>query len=321
VYATDGGSLLSHDSVGQLFIVNTRDGSTTHVDVPGVPGGLAVTPDGSRIYVVQKAAGSLAVIDSGSNQMIATIPVGQSPERVAISPDGRFAYVTNVQNGTVSVIDTAMNTVVNTIFTDSAPWAVAFSSDGRWAYVTLFDEVGSFGGPQHENALAVIDTATQSISKKIPLLTGNSMAASPTRHELYTVGSAFGLAIVDTATNELAGQVPLDSGQQEAVAVSPDGETIYVVELGNVDIGHEDPRMNAPATVYVISAEQRAVIATAHTDPGLVSIGLSPDGSTAYLLENDISLPGIKTMDTNTLTFGPLIPMADTPIQLTVGTH
>ncbi|HKR85759.1 MAG TPA: hypothetical protein VJS37_16490, partial [Terriglobales bacterium] len=207
------------------------------------------------------------------------------------------------------------------IFTDSAPWAVAFSSDGRWAYVTLFDEVGFFGGPHHENALVVIDITTQSICKKIPLLTGNSMAASPTRHELYTVGSAFGLAIVDTETNELAGQVPLDSGQQEAVAVSPDGQTIYVVELGNVDIGHEDPRMDAPATVYVISAEQRAVIATAHTEPGLVSIGLSPDGSTAYLLENDISLPGMKTMDTKTLTFGPLIPMADTPIQLTVGTH
>lgn len=321
VYATDAGGLSPNDTAGDLFILNTRNGSTTQVAVPGVPEGLAVTPDGARMYVAQTKTGSVAVVDSQSHSVIATIPVGQSPVRVAITPNRRYAYVTNFQDGTVSVIDTTVNAVIKTVFTDSVPLAVAFSADGAWAYVALADFVGNEGGPNHENALVVMDTTTQTIVKRIPLLTGQSMAASPTKHELYLL-EGFDIAVIDTDSNELAARIPINTGQQEEdIAVSPDGRLIYVAELGNIDLGPEDPPTVTPATVYVISAEQRAVIAKAHTDPGLVSIAISPDGGTAYLLENEMSLPGIKTMDTRTLTFSPLIPMAGTPIQLAVGTH
>lgn len=47
--------------------------------------------------------------------MIATIPVGASPDQVTILPDGTFAYVTNQVDNTVSVIDIATNMVIATI--------------------------------------------------------------------------------------------------------------------------------------------------------------------------------------------------------------
>jgi DNA-binding beta-propeller fold protein YncE len=51
----------------------------------------------------------VSVIDTASNTVTATIPVGRRPAAVAISPDGHHAYVTNTDSSSVSVIDTGNN--------------------------------------------------------------------------------------------------------------------------------------------------------------------------------------------------------------------
>src|SRR5260370_11949998 len=63
---------------------------------------------------VTNASGTVSVIDTTNNTVVATIPVGPFPSGVAITPDRTRAYVTNIFNS-ISVIDTATNTVVNTI--------------------------------------------------------------------------------------------------------------------------------------------------------------------------------------------------------------
>ena len=57
--------------------------------------------------------------------VVATVPVGLSPEGVAITPDGKNAYVANSGSGTVSVIDTATNTVAATVPVGPSPEGVA----------------------------------------------------------------------------------------------------------------------------------------------------------------------------------------------------
>jgi YVTN family beta-propeller protein len=77
------------------------------------PFGVAITPDGKHAYVALSYVGTVLVIDTASNMVVATVPVGNSPFGVAITPDGKHAYVAN-GNG-VSVIDTATNVVVATV--------------------------------------------------------------------------------------------------------------------------------------------------------------------------------------------------------------
>jgi DNA-binding beta-propeller fold protein YncE len=54
------------------------------------------------------------VIDTATNTVVATVPVGNSPIGVAITRDGTRAYVVNDLSNTASVIDTATNTVTCT---------------------------------------------------------------------------------------------------------------------------------------------------------------------------------------------------------------
>jgi YVTN family beta-propeller protein len=70
---------------------------------------------------------NVSVIDTATNTVVATIPVGMGPIGIAITPDGTRAYVTNDVSNTVSVIDTAANTVVETIPVGVRPVAVAIT--------------------------------------------------------------------------------------------------------------------------------------------------------------------------------------------------
>src|SRR5262249_50781347 len=85
--------------------------------------GVAVTPDGSRVYVANQGSSSVSVINTATNTVTATVGVGHLPFGVAVTPDGKLIYVVNSSTHNVSVIDTATNTVTTTVAVGSAPVA------------------------------------------------------------------------------------------------------------------------------------------------------------------------------------------------------
>jgi YVTN family beta-propeller protein len=52
------------------------------------PSGVAVTPDGAKVYVTNNLTNSVSVIDALTNAVTKTVPVGVLPQGIAISPDG-----------------------------------------------------------------------------------------------------------------------------------------------------------------------------------------------------------------------------------------
>src|SRR5262249_30349888 len=110
-------------------------------------------------YVTNLGSGTVSVIDTATNTVVATVPVGFAPRGVAITPDGTHAYVVNTNSDTVSVIATATNTVVATVPVGSFPFWVAITPDGTHAYVTnLFS-----------NTVSVIATATNTAADTLPV--------------------------------------------------------------------------------------------------------------------------------------------------------
>ncbi|MFD4620355.1 YncE family protein, partial [Streptomyces sp. NPDC058475] len=66
----------------------------------------AAAQDNTFAYVTNDSSGTVSVIDTATNTVTATIPVGTAPQGVALTPDGTRVYVTNSGSDTVSVIDT-----------------------------------------------------------------------------------------------------------------------------------------------------------------------------------------------------------------------
>jgi len=85
---------------------------TSTIPIAGGPAvfGVAVSPDGSKVYVTNDDASTVSVIDTATNT-VTTIPLGSGagPDGVAVTPDGSKVYVANEGLNTVSVIDTATN--------------------------------------------------------------------------------------------------------------------------------------------------------------------------------------------------------------------
>lgn len=95
-----------------------------------IPFGLALSPDGTRLYAAEAGINAVAVIDLSSRAVLGHIPVGWFPSKIAVSKDGKKmivanakgygsgpnggpdfepgpqgSFVGNLMNGTVSVID------------------------------------------------------------------------------------------------------------------------------------------------------------------------------------------------------------------------
>ena len=93
------------------------------VAVGASPEGVAVSPDGSQVYVANHVDSTVSVIDAVSTTVVATVPVGTNPEGLSVTLDGSQVYVANTGDNTVSVIDAGTNSVTTTVPVGSGPVA------------------------------------------------------------------------------------------------------------------------------------------------------------------------------------------------------
>jgi YVTN family beta-propeller protein len=201
------------------------------------PGGIAVSENGKRAYVVLNAANTLGVIDADASpaQLIDQIPVGNAPHSVIIR--GQYAYVTNeggrpatnqdftnysdgtpmvvdrtdafTITGTVSVVDLVAGKEVKAIQVGLHPTGLAIS--GSDLYVTN----------TYSDSLTVIDlntnTVARTINLNVPIAGGvfgsgpNGVAVTDDGQAFVTLGQANSIAVVDLQgrdANPVIGYIP-----------------------------------------------------------------------------------------------------------------
>jgi YVTN family beta-propeller protein len=231
------------------------------------PFGVAVSPDGERVYVTNTYKGcvtktckgrkhsnkeenhfSVHVIDTATNTVTDTVPVGSFPKGIAVSSDGKKVYVTNSWNDNVSVIDTAINTVTATIPVGRFPEGIAINPTGTKVYVTnsLDDNV------------SIINTSTNDVIATVTVgINPVGVAVNPEGTKVYVtnVGNFSvpdnTVTVIDTATDNVTATVKV--GQQPiGISVSPDGEKVYVANNGEDNVSVIDTATNnVTATVNV----------------------------------------------------------------------
>lgn len=223
----------------QLSVVDTRSNEvTTTIPLPdlGEPSGLAVSPNGSRVYAggrnrhscgeIPCAGPVVLVIDALTATVAGRIehPEEGTATDIVLTPDGGLAYVTvkPIRTGKPSdppppvpsaegllVIDTATLQVIATIPV-RAPLRIAMRPDGRFAYVATASD-----------SVVVVDTTDHHIAASVAVgLLQRSIAVTPDGSFAYVVfGSS--IAVINTATNQLAATIPI-GGSPFDIAIGPD---------------------------------------------------------------------------------------------------
>ena len=159
------GSIRVACAQARVYVSNNGDNTVSEIDpstntvvatihVGSGPEGVAVTPDGTRLYVAHDG-GAVWVIDTSNNSVVTKVAVGGDPYGVTITPDGTRVYVTEDNGAAVSAIDTSSNTVIAKISVPATPSGVAITPDGRYAYVASAGTIVSGGTA----TVSVIDAA------------------------------------------------------------------------------------------------------------------------------------------------------------------
>jgi YVTN family beta-propeller protein len=104
-------------------------------EVGGKPQRIALSPDGTLLYIASEAAGfEVLHLDNGVRNIAANVSSGAVG--LALSPDGTRVYLTNPPEGRLYIIDPVTRTVLETISGLETPRNVAFTRGGTAALVT-----------------------------------------------------------------------------------------------------------------------------------------------------------------------------------------
>ncbi len=98
------------------------------------PFNLAVSHDGTRLFVVAEESDELLIADPQKGTVLNKIEVGRHPYNVILSVDEKTAYVSNQWSDNVSVIDLGEMKVTDTLKTAGGPAGLALSRDGKTLY-------------------------------------------------------------------------------------------------------------------------------------------------------------------------------------------
>ncbi len=248
--------------VAALACVPIAHAQQTRIRMQGVP----LAP---KVYVSNSSANAVSVIDSATDTVRATIPVGTSPGHLALSADGARAYVPNTGSDSVSVVHTGFEAVIATITVADGPAIAAVTPNGARVYVGCANGI-----------IDVIDTASSSV---VSTITAGAPAAgyaiaglalSPDGSRAYALWGD--LVVIDTATNTITDRV-YAGNNTTGLALAPDGGRIYVCAAFGYGA------FSFYGTVAVVDAATLTVPSVIGTWSLPMSITISPDGTRAFV--------------------------------------
>jgi YVTN family beta-propeller protein len=158
----------TYNSAGSQVLVDPKtgianNGSVSVIDLLGNkqtkditvglhPSGMALSPDGSRLYVTCANSDIISVIDTDTDKVIEEIsvrmqkdlPFGSAPNAVSVSQDGERLFVANGADNAVCVIKiSAPSTILGTIPTGWYPGSVILDEEANFLFVANVKGVGS----------------------------------------------------------------------------------------------------------------------------------------------------------------------------------
>jgi DNA-binding beta-propeller fold protein YncE len=141
---------------GKVFVSVKRDhivvidialrAAVARIKLPHVTEGLAVSADGSRLYVCAQTAAEFYVIDARTNVVRQTVsideanPTNPQMRRVRVSPDNRYLVVSSNKSDHAAIYAVDGARPIASFPTKKGPMGFGFAADGAHAYLCCHDD-------------------------------------------------------------------------------------------------------------------------------------------------------------------------------------
>lgn len=297
LYLSEG----NNGRVGTFDLVTHRRVSSVSLDGPfggekythSLTGELALSADGSLLYVLDVAHFRLVIFDTQSWKMLSSLPVGRMPFGLTLSPDGRRAYVSNIGMFRYRLVPGYDPKNPTGTALDFPPYGFP-SKEAREGTVVDGRKIPGLGDPNTpaSNSLWVMDVSNPSeprVIAKVPTGTpvgedsvgGSSPGAVAAGEQKIFVSNANqdSLTVLDAATNRVEKTVVLEPAENLrglrgvlpfGLALSSDQKRLFVACAG----------INA---VAVLDTAQAKVLGYIPVGWFPARVRVSADGRTLYV--------------------------------------
>ncbi len=211
-------------------------------------GGVAVSPDGLRVYAVNVLGQTLAAIDLPACEVVRNVPLPAEPYTCLAAPDGKTLLVSLWGGAKVLVFDAETLEQTGEIPVGEHPNAMALSPDGARLFVAC----------ANTNAVWVVDLPSRSAKEQIlialypgapPGSTPNGLGLSPDGGTLLVANADNNtVAVADVSRpgeSRVAGFIPA-GWYPTAASFSRDGSRVFVLS-GKGLASSPNPRGRQPA--------------------------------------------------------------------------
>jgi YVTN family beta-propeller protein len=205
--------------------------------------GIAFSPDGSTVYASAGGNNKIRVYSFVAGNLVEKSPIQMkdasntnfTPAGLSVSNDGKYIYTANNTANSVSKIDISTGQIVATTQTGKDPYGTLLDSKSGMLYVTNWGE----------SSVTVLDPQTMTVKNTISVgLHPNAITQNPVTGMIYVANSdSDSISVIDpthqTVTQTISvasNQGPSDGNIPDALAVSPDGKTLYVANAGGNNI-------------------------------------------------------------------------------------
>ena len=223
-FADTGNDTVAVINAATLNPDNYANPTETLIHVGINPQGLAVTPDGSQVWVAdtgpqtgQPSLSGISVISTATDKVTSTLRLPTDPREITFSPSGATAYVTTGDG--LLVINTATQRVAAVIPGLGNPEDAAVSPDGKTVYVTN----------TAQGVVDVISAATNRVTGTIKV--GQlpwQLAVSSDGSTVYVAdGDSNAISVISTKSDTVTDTIS-DAGDPVSLALTPDGSQLWV---------------------------------------------------------------------------------------------
>jgi len=239
---------------------------------------LALPAAAGTLVVANKSEATVSLVDTGSGEIVATLPTGNAPHEVDVSPNGELALVGNygtreAPGSSLTLIDIEAAEVVKTIELEgyARPHGIVWTNDRR-AVVTVEENRSIVEiDVERGEVVEVVETDAE-ISHMIAVAKKRGLAF------VANIGSG-SVTVIDLAVGTKVASIPTGEGA-EGIAVTPDGRQVWVTN-------------RAENTITVIDANRHAPVAKLHAGEFPIRAEATADGRFVLVTNakgNDLSV-------------------------------